>query len=226
MEHCQESTCLRSRAHGPCQRHSPLLLWDVADHWRSCILAPRVGWTLPLAFQDVLVARTLAPLRCAIVTSEFGLRGTRVCTSRLLFQKGRLLLDFSPCVLQRASCMPCRTFRNSCNSFSSPLDLFHHEPVAHRLRQLLDSGSSVGASSSSQQSSLDLPTFVVTKFPDLDASCVHRFCMSTCFALPSPLRLSKHSVDAGWHTTHSQRCLSLGPHLQAMSDSHDHSSRH
>ena len=36
-----------------------------------------------------------------------------------------------------------------------------------------------------------MPTFFVTNLPDLDASCIHRFCMSTCFALPSPLRLTQ-----------------------------------
>ena len=39
-----------------------------------------------------------------------------------------------------------------------------------------------------------MPTFFVTNLPDLDASCIHRFCMSTCFALPSPLRLTKPIV--------------------------------
>ena len=36
-------------------------------------------------------------------------------------------------------------------------------------------------------------TFVANQ-PDLEASCIQRFCMSTCFALPSPLRLTRHTV--------------------------------
>ena len=37
-------------------------------------------------------------------------------------------------------------------------------------------------------------TFFVTNLSDLDASCIHRFCMPTCFALPNPLRLTKHII--------------------------------
>ena len=33
-----------------------------------------------------------------------------------------------------------------------------------------------------------------TNFLDLDASCIHRLCMSTCFALPRPLRLTTLNV--------------------------------
>ena len=39
-----------------------------------------------------------------------------------------------------------------------------------------------------------VPTFFVTNRPDLETSCIHRFCMSTCFALPSPPRLTKYTV--------------------------------
>ena len=39
-----------------------------------------------------------------------------------------------------------------------------------------------------------VPTVFVMNRPDLEASCIHRCCMSTCFALPSPLRLTKHIV--------------------------------
>ena len=39
-----------------------------------------------------------------------------------------------------------------------------------------------------------VPTFFATNLPDLDASCIHRFCMSTCFAWPNPQRLTKHIV--------------------------------
>ena len=35
-------------------------------------------------------------------------------------------------------------------------------------------------------------TFFVVNRPDLEASCIQSFCMSTCFALPSPLRLIRH----------------------------------
>ena len=37
-------------------------------------------------------------------------------------------------------------------------------------------------------------TFFVANGPDLEASCIQRFCMSTSFALPSPLRLTRHIV--------------------------------
>ena len=38
------------------------------------------------------------------------------------------------------------------------------------------------------------PIFFVANRCDLDASCIHRFCISTCCALPKPLRLTNHIV--------------------------------
>ena len=37
-------------------------------------------------------------------------------------------------------------------------------------------------------------TFFVANQPDLEVSYIQRFCMSTCFAFPSPLRMTKHTV--------------------------------
>ena len=39
-----------------------------------------------------------------------------------------------------------------------------------------------------------VPTVSATNRPALQASCVHRFCISTCFVLPRPLRLTRHIV--------------------------------
>ena len=39
-----------------------------------------------------------------------------------------------------------------------------------------------------------VPTFIVTSLPDLDASSIHGLRMLTCFALPSPLRLTRPIV--------------------------------
>ena len=100
----------------------------------------------------------------------------------------------------------------------------------------------------------------MTNRPALEASCIHRLCISTCFALPRPLRLTRHIVadasrcrfnphdipmsfvmlwipnpsdaalDSGVQLTISrgQRhdLLFLGPHLEAVSASHDDPSRH
>ena len=38
------------------------------------------------------------------------------------------------------------------------------------------------------------PPFFMTNFSDLDASCTHKCCTFTCFALPKPRRLTKHIV--------------------------------
>ena len=89
--------------------------------------------------------------------------------------------------------------------------------------------------------------FFVVNRPDFEASCIQRVCMSTCFALPSPLRLTKHVVAEAsrcrfslhdiprsfatlWIPSPSDGVLTgayhlllLGPHLEAVISSRDDS---
>ena len=51
-----------------------------------------------------------------------------------------------------------------------------------------------------------MTTFFVMNRPDLEASCIHKFYMSTCFSLPSPLRLTKHIV------AEASKCRFFSPH--------------
>ena len=60
-------------------------------------------------------------------------------------------------------------------------------------------------------------TFLVMNSSDLNASCIHKRCTFTCFALPNPLQLTMHIVaDASkcrlsWHTIPRSSCQALNP---------------
>ena len=103
-----------------------------------------------------------------------------------------------------------------------------------------------------------VPCFFVTKFPDFEASCIHKICIPTCFAFPSPPQFTQHVIAAAsrcrfnphtipksfaplWISRPSDAVLTaassslfasgrwhhlllLGPYLQTVSTSHDHSS--
>ena len=67
-----------------------------------------------------------------------------------------------------------------------------HELVAHEAHELFNSCLRHRLRHEVFRSLLVF--FFVVNRPDLEASCIQRFCLSTCFALPSPLRLARHIV--------------------------------
>ena len=80
-------------------------------------------------------------------------------------------------------------------------DVLHHEFTAHDFQQLPDFRSVAFTFA---------PTFFVTNLLDLESSRIHRFCVSTCFALRNPLLLTKHIVAV------ASRCR-FNPHTMPKS---------
>ena len=88
--------------------------------------------------------------------------------------------------------IPCNHISPPARPFRGPISPFTN---SYPMRLMSCSILSFGSGFVIKSAGFTLvPTFFATNLPDLDASCIHRFCMSTCFALPNLLRLTKHII--------------------------------